>query len=107
MGKDDWWGRTAYGGVKPLSYIRSEGKAFYPYLRDPITREFLRDPKTGKKLPEVCDLDGMSYWIELSDQLKDGIIKAVEPYPIPEGKKYQYGTAGVSLSSYFNFLHLT
>lgn len=32
----------------------------------------------------------------LPNELKQAILKAVEPYPIPTGQKYGYGTAGVS-----------
>ena len=31
----------------------------------------------------------------LTDELKTKITNAVNPYPIPEGRKYEYGTAGV------------
>ena len=33
--------------------------------------------------------------IHLDNALLGRITKGVEPYPIPEGRKYEYGTAGV------------
>lgn len=33
--------------------------------------------------------------IHLDNGFLDRIVKAAEPYPIPEGVKYSYGTAGV------------
>ena len=37
--------------------------------------------------------------VALTKDLKERITKAVQPYPIPAGVKYQYGTAGVSFLS--------
>ena len=34
--------------------------------------------------------------VSLPDGLKQGLVQGCEPYPIPEGKHYEYGTAGVS-----------
>lgn len=34
--------------------------------------------------------------VNLESSLLDAITAGVEPYPIPEGRKYEYGTAGVS-----------
>lgn len=33
--------------------------------------------------------------VHLSEDLIEAINKGAEPYPIPEGKEYGYGTAGV------------
>ena len=33
--------------------------------------------------------------VQLPEELSTGIIEAAKPYPIPEGRKYEYGTAGV------------
>lgn len=37
--------------------------------------------------------------VHLPQDLLQSITKAVQPYPIPEGKKYEYGTAGVCIGS--------
>lgn len=34
--------------------------------------------------------------VTLDSRLLDAITAGAEPYPIPEGRKYEYGTAGVS-----------
>lgn len=36
--------------------------------------------------------------VKLPEDLIAAINKGAEPYPIPEGKEYGYGTAGVSRS---------
>lgn len=33
--------------------------------------------------------------VTLDPKLLEAITNAAEPYPIPEGRKYEYGTAGV------------
>ena len=33
---------------------------------------------------------------KIPQDVKDSLVKAGEPYPIPEGRKFEYGTAGVS-----------
>lgn len=33
--------------------------------------------------------------VHLPESLADSVAEAAKPYPIPEGKKYEYGTAGV------------
>lgn len=44
--------------------------------------------------------------VHLPRDLLDAIVKGVEPYPIPAGRKYEYGTAGVctALSLLFQIL---
>lgn len=37
--------------------------------------------------------------VKLDQGLLDGITAGIQPYPIPEGRNYGYGTAGVSQSS--------
>lgn len=36
--------------------------------------------------------------VSLDQSLLDGVVAATTPYPIPQGRKYEYGTAGVSKS---------
>ena len=45
--------------------------------------------------------------IHLDNGLLDRITKGVEPYPIQEGRKYEYGTAGVCLRLVVSRLPLT
>ena len=40
-------------------------------------------------------------FVTLPDSLKQGLSKGAEAYPIPEGKQYEYGTAGVSKTASF------
>ena len=37
--------------------------------------------------------------VHLEGAILERITKGVEPYPIQEGRKYEYGTAGVCLSA--------
>jgi hypothetical protein len=104
MGKQDDF-KNCYGGQQPPPFDPAIGKDLYPYQRDPDTGEFLRDA-AGNKLLFVHE-NGWTYWVPLRNELMDAIVKAVEPYPIPEGKRYQYGTAGVSLRSYVHLAPLT
>ena len=52
-------------------------------------------------LPAVARLFKMSDSADYvpPDPLRDAILEAVKPYPIPQGRVYEYGTAGVSRSS--------
>lgn len=34
--------------------------------------------------------------VSIGKSMLDAITAAVQPYPVPEGRKYEYGTAGVS-----------
>ena len=34
-------------------------------------------------------------FVRLPEKLSTAIVEAAKPYPIPEGRKYEYGTAGV------------
>ena len=34
-------------------------------------------------------------FVTLPDELKQALVQGAEPYPIPENKQYEYGTAGV------------
>ena len=34
-------------------------------------------------------------FVTLPDELKQALVQGAEPYPIPENKHYEYGTAGV------------
>lgn len=36
--------------------------------------------------------------VTIPDEVKNTLVQNGAPYPLPEGKKFQYGTAGVSLS---------
>lgn len=36
-------------------------------------------------------------FVNLPGELKQALVQGAEPYPIPENKQYEYGTAGVSL----------
>ncbi|KAK5531966.1 Phosphoacetylglucosamine Mutase [Vermiconidia calcicola] len=38
--------------------------------------------------------------VHLPHELLDAVTKSVEPYPIPEGRKYEYGTAGFRMKAY-------
>lgn len=40
--------------------------------------------------------------VTLDPSLLDAITAGVQPYPVPEGRKYEYGTAGVSSIPRFN-----
>ncbi len=35
-------------------------------------------------------------FVTLPDELKQALVQGAEPYPVPDGKQYEYGTAGVS-----------
>ncbi|KAK5464580.1 Phosphoacetylglucosamine Mutase [Exophiala xenobiotica] len=37
--------------------------------------------------------------VHLPHELLDAVTKSVEPYPIPEGRKYEYGTAGFRMKA--------
>lgn len=34
--------------------------------------------------------------VTIPDEVKDALVQNAAPYPLPEGKRFQYGTAGVS-----------
>jgi len=36
--------------------------------------------------------------VAIADEVKNALVKNAAPYPLPEGKRFQYGTAGVSSS---------
>jgi hypothetical protein len=36
--------------------------------------------------------------VTIPDEVKNALIQNAAPYPLPEGKRFQYGTAGVSSS---------
>jgi hypothetical protein len=41
--------------------------------------------------------------VRLDKTLLNRITQGVEPYPIPEGRKFEYGTAGVCSRGYHGF----
>lgn len=36
--------------------------------------------------------------VTIPDEVKNALVKNASPYPLPSGKKFQYGTAGVGIS---------
>ena len=42
--------------------------------------------------------------VTLPAEILDGITQSAQPYPIPQGRKFEYGTAGVSSASFFSSL---
>ncbi len=34
--------------------------------------------------------------VTIADEVKSALVQNAAPYPLPEGKRFQYGTAGVS-----------
>lgn len=40
--------------------------------------------------------------VTLESNLLDAITAGAQPYPVPEGRKYEYGTAGVSSQLHYD-----
>lgn len=57
------------------------------------SRDYEEVERTGNPRESVFNQPKPKVYI--TKDLATRIIKAVEPYPIPEGRKYEYGTAGV------------
>jgi hypothetical protein len=60
------------------------------------SRDYEEVERTGNPRESVFNQPKPKVYI--TKDLAARIIKAVEPYPIPEGRKYEYGTAGVRFS---------
>lgn len=61
------------------------------------SRDYEEVERTGNPRESVFNQPKPKVYI--TKDLAARITKAVEPYPIPEGRKYEYGTAGVSFSA--------
>lgn len=68
------------------------------------SRDYEAVERTGNPRESVFNQPKPKVYI--TKDLAARITKAADPYPIPEGRKYEYGTAGVSVSItiYIHFL---
>ena len=60
------------------------------------SRDYEEVERTGNPRESVFNQPKPKVYI--TKDLAARITEAVKPYPIPEGRKYEYGTAGVSIT---------